>query len=35
MSWTASASQHDLHEDPQTLVPYRLSVIVGHDEYSS
>jgi hypothetical protein len=28
-------SQHDLHEDPQTLVPYRLSVIVGHDEYSS
>jgi hypothetical protein len=28
-------SQHDLHEDPQALVPYRLSVIVGHDEYSS
>ena len=28
-------SQHDLHNDPQLLVPYRLSVAVGHDEYSS
>jgi hypothetical protein len=28
-------SQHDLHDEPKTLEPYRLSVIVGHDEYSS
>jgi hypothetical protein len=26
---------HDLHDDPQILVPYRLSIVVGHDEYSS
>lgn len=28
-------TQHDLHNDPQLLVPYRLSVAVGHEEYSS
>jgi hypothetical protein len=26
---------HDLHNNPQVLVPYRLSIVVGHDEYSS
>ena len=28
-------TQHDLHNDPQLLVPYRVSVAVGHEEYSS
>lgn len=28
-------TQHDLNDTPQTLVPYRLSIVVGHDEYSS
>ena len=28
-------TQHDLDKDPQALVPYRLSIAVGHDEYSS
>ena len=26
---------HDLHDDPHALEPYRLSIVVGHDEYSS
>lgn len=28
-------TQHDLHDDPGVLEPYRLSIAVGHDEYMS
>ena len=28
-------TQHDLHNDPEILKAYRLSIVVGHDEYSS
>lgn len=28
-------TQHDLHNDPEILTAYRLSIVVGHDEYSS
>ena len=28
-------TQHDLHNDPELLTSYRLSIAVGHDEYSS
>jgi hypothetical protein len=28
-------TQHDLHQEPGVLAPYRCAVIVGHDEYWS
>ena len=28
-------TQHDLHHAPEILTTYRLSIVVGHDEYSS